>query len=91
MVSPLPSSATLSTGFLVKLCKITEGVQVGTNVHVYDFACASNIAILSNNIKETLEGDIQERPKTSLSLCLRLLTMEKGLSEPGVLLSEARG
>ncbi len=48
----IPSSTTLSTGFLVKPCKAYPGVQVGTDVHISDPTYAVGIVLLSNSYRE---------------------------------------
>ncbi len=50
MHSHLPSSTTLSTGFLVNLCKATpSGHQVGADVHVFYLTYAFDVVRLSNS------------------------------------------
>ncbi len=50
MHSHLPSSTTLSTGFLVKLCKATpSGHQVGADVNVFYLTYAFDVVLLSNS------------------------------------------
>ncbi len=50
MHSHLPSSTTLSTGFLAKPCKATpSGVKVGADVHVSDITYSYDVVLLNNS------------------------------------------